>query len=145
MRRGTTRTLLLGMATAVALALAAAPVLAEGAKPPAGEIRIEGKKPARFSHEKHLAQGMDCGRCHHNDEHEPLTAESIAAKLAAGGSLACGSCHTKDFANTKLQRRKDVFHGRCRACHKQGYNGKKGPTRCNTCHIKKKRKKLEGC
>ncbi len=144
MRRGAKQTLLFGLAAAV-IFLASGVSLAGTAAAPTGELRIEGKKPARFSHATHLAQGMDCGQCHHDAKHQPLSAQAIEARLSAGGTLACGSCHTKGVANKKLQRRKAVFHGRCRTCHKQGYNGKKGPTRCNGCHIKKKRKKLEGC
>ncbi len=144
MRRGVFQVLLSCLALA-GLLFAAGASLAETAAPPAGEMRISGKKPARFSHSVHLDQGMSCGQCHHDASHQPLSAGDIGAKLAAGGTLACGSCHAPGFANKKLQRRKAVFHGRCRTCHKQGYNGKKGPTRCNGCHIKKKRKKLEGC
>jgi len=88
--------------------------------------------------------GMQCGQCHHNDRHEPYTAEELAG-LTDSGVLQCATCHKKGFANPDLEKRKDVFHGRCRTCHKAGYNGRKGPGKCNSCHIKKKRKKLEGC
>jgi len=110
---------------------------------PQKEITIKGKKPARFSHEKHLGMGMDCAQCHHNDKHEPLTAEAIGG-MADTSVMQCASCHKKGFQNSKLQKRKSVFHARCRECHKAGFNDKKGPTKCNSCHIKKKRK-LEGC
>jgi len=138
------RNLMMGMAAIAALVLAVGPVWATEPGPPPGELTIQGKKPARFSHEKHLGQGMECGQCHHDADHAPLTAEAIG-KLSDSGTLQCATCHKEGFANAKLQRRKDVFHARCRTCHKEGYNGKKGPTRCNACHLKKKRKKLEGC
>ena len=110
---------------------------------PQQAITIAGKKPAVFDHQKHLALGMQCAVCHHNSDHEGLTAEAIKG-LPNSKSLQCANCHNENFANAELQKRKDVFHGRCRECHKAGYNGKKGPTKCNDCHIKTKRK-LEGC
>ena len=110
---------------------------------PQQDITIEGKKPAVFSHQKHLALGMECAVCHHNSDHEGLTAEAIKG-LADSKSLQCVSCHNETFANAELQKQKDIFHARCRECHKAGYNGKTGPSKCNDCHIKTK-KKLEGC
>jgi len=110
---------------------------------PQHEITIAGKKPARFDHQKHLAQGMKCATCHHDKDHNGLTAEAIKA-MADTKSLQCVSCHNKSFANPDLQKEKDVFHARCRECHKAGYNGKYGPKNCSACHIKE-RKKLEGC
>lgn len=107
-------------------------------------ITIEGKKPARFDHQKHLALGMKCAVCHHDKDHKGLTAEAIKG-LADKKSLECVNCHNKSFAKADLQKPKDVFHARCRECHKAGYNGMHGPKNCISCHIKKKRKKLEGC
>jgi len=109
---------------------------AGGLTAPEQTITIEGKKPAHFNHATHLGLSMACGQCHHNGEHQPLTAEDIAA-LPDGSGLHCVSCHNDTFANQALRKAKDVFHGRCRACHKAGYNGKSGPTNCNGCHIKK--------
>ncbi len=108
---------------------------------PEKEITISGKKPVKFSHNKHLELGLDCGTCHHNAAHEPLSADAIAA-LPSTDQLHCATCHNQDFANAKLQKRKDVFHARCKECHKEGVNGKKGPTKCSACHAKKK---IEGC
>ena len=110
---------------------------------PEGELVIKGKKPARFPHNNHLDMGLECGVCHHDAEHKPLTAEAIAS-LGDPGKLSCVSCHNSDNANTKLQKAKDVFHARCKDCHKAGYKGKKGPTKCSDCHLKKK-KAVEGC
>ena len=110
---------------------------------PKEDITIEGKKPAVFSHNKHLSIGITCAACHHDAEHKPLTEENIAA-LTDTASLQCVSCHNDSFANAELQKQKDVFHARCRECHKTGFNGKTGPSKCNACHIKTK-KKLEGC
>lgn len=109
----------------------------EGVKLPEAEITIEGKKPARFDHNKHLAlEGVNCGQCHHDAEHKPLDAEAIAG-LSQDRQLACISCHNGDFADEKLQTAKSVFHARCKECHKAGVGDKKGPTKCNDCHIKK--------
>ncbi|MEJ2689507.1 MAG: cytochrome c3 family protein [Deltaproteobacteria bacterium] len=110
---------------------------------PQKEITIEGKKPARFDHQKHLALGMKCAVCHHDKDHNGLTAEAIKA-MADTKSLQCVSCHNSNFAKADLQTEKEVFHARCRECHKTGYNGKTGPKNCSACHIKVK-KKLEGC
>ena len=114
-----------------------------GGLAPKEDITIEGKKPAVFSHTKHLAIGIDCAACHHDGEHQPLSEEKIAA-LPDVSVLKCVSCHNDSFANAALQNQKDVFHGRCRECHKAGFNGKTGPSKCNDCHTGGK-KKLEGC
>jgi hypothetical protein len=108
---------------------------AGGLAAPEQAITIDGKKPARFDHAVHIALSMACGQCHHNGEHQPRNAEEIAALPDASG-LRCISCHNGTFANPDLQKAKDVFHGRCRECHKTGFNGKKGPSGCNDCHIK---------
>jgi len=110
---------------------------------PQETITIEGKKPVHFNHKTHLDLGVTCGQCHHDADHQPRTAEDIA-KLAGPEELSCASCHNDAFANPELQKRKDVFHARCRECHKAGFNGKKGPTSCTACHGKQK-KAVEGC
>jgi len=103
---------------------------------PAEEIIIKGeKKSARFSHTVHVDLGLTCGQCHHDSEHQPLTDEDIAA-ISDSQQLQCVSCHNNDFANPELQSIKDAFHARCKECHKQGIDGKKGPTKCSDCHVK---------
>ncbi len=130
---------------------------------PAQELVINGKKPARFSHAKHTALGLDCGACHHDAKHQPLT-EAAIATLPNTDTLHCTTCHTAKFANAKLQKPMDVFHARCKTCHTAGVNGKKGPSECTACHTaaatapdqkaapapaaapaKKKGKAVEGC
>ena len=106
-------------------------------------IKIEGKKPVQFKHAIHLDLGVACGECHHDSNHDPRTAESIAA-MTDSKSLECTSCHNSGFANPKLQKSKDIFHANCKTCHKVGFNEKKGPTKCSGCHGKKK-KAVEGC
>ena len=111
------------------------------AAPPAGgkltaptrELVIQGKKPALFSHAKHTALGLDCGVCHHDAKHQPLTAAAIAG-LGKADALRCATCHNDTFANDKLRKPMNVFHARCKECHVEGVNGKKGPTSCAACH-----------
>ncbi|MDD5757552.1 MAG: cytochrome c3 family protein [Desulfobulbaceae bacterium] len=129
----------------VFLGLGSLSVLAAGTlKAPETEVTIEGKKPAHFNHQTHLKMGMTCGTCHHDAEHKPLTAEAIAVLPDAKG-LACVSCHNSTFAKQELQKQKDVFHARCKECHKSGYEGKTGPSSCVDCHIQKVKKAVEGC
>lgn len=119
---------------------------AQGLAAPTEPITIEGKKPASFNHASHTAQGMACGVCHHDANHQPKTAEAIAASTPE--ALACVSCHNKEFADKDLQKPMQVFHARCQGCHKAGYEGRKGPVKCGECHVKKEKKKaakLEGC
>ena len=90
----------------------------QGLTAPVDELIIDGKKPARFPH-----QG--------------LSAETIAA-MDNGDALRCVSCHNANHPDKKLQKAKQIFHARCKDCHKAGYEGKNGPTKCTGCHIKKK-------
>lgn len=147
--------------------LNAAPAAAGGKiTAPAQELVISGNKPARFSHAKHTALGLDCTTCHHDVKHQPLNEAAIAGMPKADG-LRCATCHTATFANKKLQKPIDVFHARCKTCHATEINGKKGPTNCAACHTaaaatpaapeqkatpadapapaKKKTKAIEGC
>ncbi len=113
-------------------------------KAPATEMTIDGKKPARFSHPSHMQLGLACGVCHHDAEHKPLTAEAITA-LPDAKQLHCVSCHNSTFAKPELQNKKDIFHARCKECHKTGHEGKKGPAGCTDCHVKQAKKAVEGC
>lgn len=121
------------------LAIARGPVAAEEKEmltAPMEEIVIDGKKPARFSHRTHLDLEITCGACHHDAEHQPLTAETIAG-MENARKLKCESCHNEDFADSKLNSKKLVFHARCKECHKNGVGEKTGPTKCTDCHLKK--------
>lgn len=111
-------------------------VAAGSATAPQAEIIIKGeKKSARFSHQVHLKLGVECGQCHHDRGHQPLTDSAIAA-MEDSKRLSCTTCHNKDFSNTGLQSIKNAFHQRCKECHKQGVDGIKGPTKCTGCHVK---------
>ena len=137
--------LVLTMGLLLAAAFVPATVAAQGVTAPNSEITIHGKKPARFNHQTHLKLGVDCGQCHHDATHQPLSEESIAA-MESGEQLRCATCHNEKFSNGKLQKPKQIFHARCRDCHKKGVAGKKGPGKCNSCHTKGKRvKMIEGC
>ena len=108
----------------------------KGTAAPEEEMIIQGKKKsARFSHPVHLNLGVSCGQCHHDSEHQPLTDKDIAA-MENSQQLRCASCHNEDFDKQELQTPKEAFHARCKECHKQGVNGKKGPTKCTDCHVK---------
>jgi hypothetical protein len=134
------------VAITIALAASATWSIATATEPltaPKDTITIAGKKPVTFNHQTHLDLGVTCGQCHHDSAHQPRTAENIAA-LGNGEALSCASCHNSDFANSKLRERKDIFHARCKECHKAGFNGKHGPTNCTACHTKQK-KAVEGC
>ena len=128
----------MGLAMGLGFAQAEDPIQA-----PDKSITIKGKKPVKFKHNVHLDLGVTCGQCHHDDSHNPRSAETIAA-MADGTTLQCATCHNSDFTNPKLQKAKDVFHANCKTCHKAGFNDKKGPTKCSGCHVKKKRA-IEGC
>ena len=119
----------------------------DGLRAPSEAVTIDGKKPVKFQHSVHTALGLECGACHHDAEHQPRTKEAIAG-LESAAELACVSCHNQNFANKKLQKKKDVFHARCKVCHKAGVEGKKGPVKCSGCHVKTVKKSapaIEGC
>jgi len=47
-------------------------VIAENSlQAPEDELIIDGRKPATFSHPVHLELGLECGVCHHDQEHNP--------------------------------------------------------------------------
>jgi len=134
------------VATAIALIIAGTFAIAQAAEPmkaPAAPITIAGKKPVSFDHQIHLKLGVTCGQCHHDAKHHPRSAEAIAA-LGKAEELQCATCHNEKFAKAELRLNKDIFHARCKECHKAGVNGKQGPTNCAGCHGANK-KAVEGC
>ena len=54
--------------------------------------------------------------------------------------MKCDDCHKSEHFMKNNEWTKDAGHALCKDCHKAN----NGPTKCNDCHIKKKRK-LEGC
>ncbi|MDH4317885.1 MAG: cytochrome c family protein [Desulfobulbaceae bacterium] len=131
----------IALAAAIALALFTTSHLAtgsatEGLTAPTEDLVIDGKKPARFPHSTHLAIGIACGTCHHDGEHQELSAETIGT-LNDATALRCINCHNPDHPDKNMQNPKDIFHARCKECHKAGYEGKNGPTKCTGCHVEK--------
>ena len=133
----------IGCATAMIATNTTSIAQAAGLTAPTKQITIQGKKPARFNHATHTALGLECGTCHHDQEHQPRNAEAIAAMTP--DQLKCATCHNKDFSEKKLRKLNKIFHAKCKNCHKKGYNDKKGPTKCAGCHLKKGKQAIEGC
>ena len=123
--------------TLVAVIVWAVSVQAGGIGMPNEPITIGVLNPVEFDHALHRSLEIPCGECHHDDKHKPRRDEDIYA-ITDGKELHCKNCHNKDFANTFLQNRKDIFHVNCKTCHAVGVNGIRGPRKCNGCHIKKK-------
>lgn len=89
----------------------------------------KGKKPANFPHKKHQDM-LKCDECHHTK-----TADGKQGPYVAGKEGKCESCHDgKTIANQKVANFMKAAHTNCKGCHK---DKKKGPTKCNDCHIKK--------
>jgi len=87
-----------------------------------------GKKPAHFPHKAHQDREK-CDACHHTKN-----ADGSKGPYVAGKEEKCGTCHNKSMANKKLGSFKNAAHKLCKTCHK----AKKAPTKCSTCHPKKK-------
>jgi hypothetical protein len=103
--------------------------MAETDKGPA-EITFDSeKKPAIFPHAKHQ-ENIKCAECHHSkDEHGAQVAYVEGQKIEK-----CATCHDGSIANKKVKNFKGAAHVNCKGCHKAG---KKGPTKCKQCHVKK--------
>ncbi len=111
------------MVVLVAAAVVVAAGLAQAAEAPGEPLQVTnfGKKdPVTFDHARHLAQQLDCERCHHN---------------AAEGSYKCGACHGAEDADA-VPRLKDAMHKRdlgvCYACHLDADAAHK--LKCAECH-----------
>jgi hypothetical protein len=90
------------------------------------------KQPAvPFAHGKHATQLVkNCDKCHHTDKGLTAANDKNVAK--------CSSCHLDPKGDVPSMREmsltKNPFHSLCIGCHKEG---KKGPTVCKDCHVKK--------
>jgi hypothetical protein len=130
------RTLMVGMAGTLALAIAAPSLTAQAPKPPASVIltgaAIGGVK---LDHAAHAgAYKVACTTCHH---------PSMKEKPAKSEHQKCSDCHTKVAAAPMKTNYRDAFHdamaksGLCVTCHMQENKaGKKAPLKCNECHKK---------
>lgn len=116
--------------------LALVPTLAYGHHGPTTvTINAAAKKqaPVPFSHEKHAEKLVkSCDTCHHMNK-----------GLKAGGDVSkvqkCSTCHLdpkdpKTPGMREMSMAKNPFHMVCVDCHK---SGKKGPSTCTGCHVKK--------
>ena len=113
-------------ALAMVLSVAVGISVAGNAGPAEMVLKTEaGKKPATFPHKQHQDL-MECATCHHTQ-----TADGKQGPYVAGQEATCLSCHAAKGEYKK------VAHKNCKGCHKAGYEGKNGPTKCGGCHIKK--------
>lgn len=113
-------------ALAMVLSVAVGVSVASNAGPADMVLKSEaGKKPATFPHKLHQDL-MECASCHHSK-----AADGKQGPYVAGQEGKCESCHAAKGEYKK------VAHKNCKGCHKAGLNGKKGPTKCGGCHIKK--------
>lgn len=114
------------------------PVLVAALENPHEQLTIEGDRPAVFDHDTHLGYGIKCGACHHKSKDNPYSDQEVISQSSAK-TLHCAYCHNKEkFADEKLHSLKEIMHKQCKDCHLNGFNGKKGPTRCIGCHKAKK-------
>ncbi len=95
------------------------------------------KAAVEFPHKAHF-EVTDCVTCHHTDK--GLTVDNYAEMEVK----ACGVCHIEpEKAETpmcsKSSKKKNPFHIRCIACHKETLAkdaASKAPTKCKQCHPK---------
>ncbi len=85
----------------------------------------------RFPHKAHSVDyKIACTECHHiYKDGKNIFKPGMKVKK-------CEECHTSPRKNKgKMLSLYNAFHKNCRGCHKKA---KKGPTKCNQCHPKKK-------
>ncbi len=96
---------------------------------------MQNKKPGVvFPHKKHSAEnGVECKTCHHTMASKDDTPQACKEchKKGADTDIGDGKVAPNPCFNEKCT--KNIFHERCRGCHKE--NGK-GPTKCKQCHVK---------
>ncbi len=85
-------------------------------------------KPVKFPHAEHQKR-LKCGECHHtkgDDGKQVAYTEGMKIQK-------CETCHNKKAGMPKgLETFKNAAHKNCKGCHKK--SGKKGLTKCKTCH-----------
>jgi hypothetical protein len=136
MSRFLVRSLMLGMAGVLSVALVAPRVMAQAPTAPDTIILkgapIGGVKLDHAAHAK--THKIACTTCHH---------PSMKEKPAKGEFQKCGDCHTKVAAAPMKTNYRGAFHdataksGLCVTCHMQeNAKGKKAPVKYNDCHKK---------
>lgn len=65
----------------------------------------------------------------------PATQGDVTFKHTTHKPVACEKCHGAGEPKAIGKMEKDKAHALCQTCHKEG---KKGPTKCTECHVKKK-------
>lgn len=135
------RKLWAGVGIACAFALVATLGFAATAKEAPEKVTIDDctakQAPVEMSHAKHVAAGIACGKCHHN---QPDLKAGTDEKVET-----CASCHVKpEKAETpkcsEMGMTKNPFHISCIGCHKAEVAKNaavKAPTKCAECHPKK--------
>ena len=93
------------------------------------------KTPVTFDHTKH--KEFKCTQCHHEyKDGKNVWKEGQEVKK-------CDQCH-KLKKQGKIVKLENAYHHKCRDCHKklakERGKDKTGPTSCNGCHPKKKKK-----
>ncbi|MBU0481387.1 MAG: cytochrome c family protein [Proteobacteria bacterium] len=89
----------------------------------------KGGTSVNFDHKKH--QGMaECAACHHTKN-----ADGSKGAYEAGKEAKCASCHDGSLKDDVADAKK-AAHKNCKGCHKDGVDGKTGPTKCDGCHTK---------
>ncbi len=90
------------------------------------------KSIVTFNHKKHSVDyKIQCTECHH------VIKDGKNVWKEGDKVQDCGVCHKSPKKNQgKMLSLYNAFHKNCRTCHKKL---KKGPTKCNQCHPKKKK------
>ncbi len=127
--------------------------------PPSSTINVPVEKVYKvkmgkvtFPHAKHILDLQNaCVTCHHEKKIEengkkvpvPMSLAKVQELQKMGKNpFQCRTCHGD--LNTKAFKK--LFHSNCFACHKKSKAaGKKAPTKCRECHVKPKKKVVEGC
>lgn len=134
------------IAAAMVIAFAAAAMMGSGAIAQttksgdvADTLKIQDplfKKPKKaaveFTHKKHAEDyKIKCADCHH------VFKDGKNVWKEGDKVDKCSACHTSPTKNQgKTLSLKNAYHKNCQGCHKKE---KKGPTKCNECHPKKKK------
>jgi hypothetical protein len=118
------------IASFVALAVGTAAIAHHGPEKILIKAAAKKQPPVMFSHAKHAKVAKSCDSCHHTQKGLKSETEKV---------VKCTTCHLDPKkpgipSMREMSMTKNPFHERCISCHK---TGKKGPTVCKDCHVKK--------